>query len=160
VCRCRRIFAPKTSTASDLRSGFLAPAPPSWPGLFFWPRRSCNGERRRPAQESEIASLRRAARPVEGYCAQHRRHRGGVMARRRSADCRGARSPRGSGPPHGMRLPQDGPNRPQRRGPHRRLTATVAGLVWRELGYLSAVPTLPRLGFSPRAALIFKKKPT
>ena len=28
------------------RSGFLAPAPPCWPGLFFWWRRSCCGERR------------------------------------------------------------------------------------------------------------------
>jgi hypothetical protein len=27
------------------QSGYLAPAPPSWPGLFFWWRRSCCGER-------------------------------------------------------------------------------------------------------------------
>jgi hypothetical protein len=42
----------------------------------------------------------------------------------------------------------------------RRLPTSVAGLMWQELGYLSALRARPRLRFPPRAASIVKKRPT
>ena len=47
------------------RSGFLAPAPPSWPGLFFWWRRSCYGEQRPSVPPTQMKATHALLRMIK-----------------------------------------------------------------------------------------------
>lgn len=59
------------------RSGFLAPAPPSWPGLFFWWWRSCCGERRPSVPLTQIKATDALLRMIKVGSGRPSQGRGG-----------------------------------------------------------------------------------